>query len=156
MTQSDPRQRLAEAELRVPDAPLALGAYVPAVLAGQLVFTSGQLPVRDGKLLAAGVVGETVDEETARDCARQCVLNALAAASTVCDLADVERVVKLTGFVASAAGFTAQPAVIDAASAVLQTAFGEAGLHAREAVGVAALPLGAPVELSLVFMLRSR
>lgn len=149
------RARLSAAGHLLPEPATALGAYVPAVRAGDLVFTSGQLPMRQGALLAAGIVGEGVEPAEARACALQCALNALAAASSVCDLDDVERVVKLTGYVASASTFTAQPAVVDGASELLQNAFGEAGRHAREAVGVAALPLGAPVELSLVLQLRT-
>ncbi|MDI6900884.1 MAG: RidA family protein [Anaerosomatales bacterium] len=146
-------QRLADAGLVLPAAPVAVGAYVPARRAGMLVFTAGQLPMRDGALIAVGTLGLDVDPDDARLCAEQAALNALAAASTVCDLDAVDAVVRLTGYVASATGFVSQPAVIDAASAVLQTAFGDCGAHAREAVGVAALPLGAPVELSLVLHL---
>jgi enamine deaminase RidA (YjgF/YER057c/UK114 family) len=108
------------------------------------------LPLVDGTLLSSGIVGREVSLETAHACARQCALNALAAAASVCDLDSVTRAVKLVGYVASAAGFVQQPAVINGASDVLTAAFGEAGAHAREAVGVAALPLGAPVELSVV------
>lgn len=147
------RSRLTQAGHVLPAPAAALGAYVPAVRAGNLVFTSGQLPVRDGALLVSGIVGATVDQAEARSCAVQCALNALAAASSVCDLDQVVRVVKLTGYVASAEGFTAQPAVVDGASELLQVAFDDLGRHAREAVGVAALPLGAPVELSLVLQL---
>jgi enamine deaminase RidA (YjgF/YER057c/UK114 family) len=150
MVGSDVRARLAAAGLEVPVPGVAHGAYVPATRAGHLVFTSGQLPMFAGKLVALGAVGEDVDPDAARACARQCALNALAAASTVCDLDLVVRVVKLVGYVASAASFTGQPAVIDGASEVMAAAFGDAGRHAREAVGVAALPLGAPVEVSLV------
>lgn len=146
--------RLTEAGLELPGAPSALGAYVPAVRSGSFVFTAGQLPLRAGELLAAGLVGSDVPLELARTCAEQCALNALAAAATVCDLDDVVRIVKLTGYVACAPGYMQQPAVIDQASDVMQRAFGEAGRHAREAVGVAALPAGAPVELSLVLELR--
>lgn len=149
-----PRSRLADAGHVIPQPATALGAYVPAVRVGDLVFTSGQLPMREGSLIAAGSVPSDVDLSAARACATQCALNALAAASSVCALDEVVRVVKLTGYVASAEGFTAQPAVIDGASDVMLLAFGEAGRHAREAVGVAALPLGAPVELSLVLQLR--
>ncbi|MHB1136043.1 MAG: RidA family protein [Coriobacteriia bacterium] len=141
---------LAGAGHSLPTPAAPVGAYVPAVRSGNLVFTSGQIPVRGGGIMAVGSVGGAVDEEMARECAVQCALNALAAASTVCDLDDVVRVVKLTGYVASALGFTAQPRIIDAASELLVAAFGDAGRHAREAVGVAALPLGVPVELSLV------
>lgn len=143
-------ERLARAGHVLPAPAAPVGAYVPAVRSGSLVFTSGQIPIRDGVPMAVGIVGASVSEEAARECAVQCVLNALAAASTVCDLDEVVRVVKLTGYVASASGFTAQPRVIDAASELLVSGFGDAGRHAREAVGVAALPLGAPVEISLV------
>jgi enamine deaminase RidA (YjgF/YER057c/UK114 family) len=144
------RARLAAAGFEVPVPAPALGTYVPAVRSGALVFTSGQLPVRDGSLLASGAVGGTVQTDVARQCAEQCALNALAAASSVCDLDDVTRVIKLVGYVASVASFVGQPGVIDGASGVLALAFGDSGRHAREAVGVAALPLGAPVEVSLV------
>jgi enamine deaminase RidA (YjgF/YER057c/UK114 family) len=147
-------ERLLAAGLELPVPAAALGAYVPAVHAGDLVFTSGQLPMCDGRLLERGLVGDTVSVEAAALCARQCALNALAAASTVCDLEGVERVVKLVGYVASAPHFSAQPAVIDGASEILALAFGEQGRHAREALGAAALPLGAPVEVSLVLELR--
>jgi enamine deaminase RidA (YjgF/YER057c/UK114 family) len=142
--------RLAEAGLALPPVPTALAAYMPAVRSGTLVFTSGQLPLLDGVLLASGKVGAEVDVGAARDCARQCALNALAAAATVCDLDSVVRVVKVTGYVASSPGFTGQPTVLNGASETLLTAFGEAGSHARAAVGVAELPLGSPVEVELV------
>jgi enamine deaminase RidA (YjgF/YER057c/UK114 family) len=109
--------------------------------------------MRDGRLLTSGRVGGEVSQEIACECAAQCALNALAAASTVCDLGEVARVVKVTGYVASAAGFTAQPAVVDGASEVVLAAFGEAGRHARTVVGVTELPLGAPVEVELVLAL---
>lgn len=146
-------ERLAAAGHSLPAAAAALGAYVPAVRAGALVFTSGQLPVKDGVLVAEGHVGAGVDLDTARECAAQCALNALAAASTVCDLDAVVAVVKVTGYVASSPGFTGQPAVVDGASAVMAVAFGEAGRHARAAVGVAELPKGAPVEVEIVLEL---
>ncbi len=145
--------RLAAAGLELPPEPAALGDYVPAVRAGSLVFTSGQMPMVAGALLASGTVGAEVDVDTARACAERCALNALAAASTVCDLDAVVRAVKVTGFVASAPGFTGQPAVVDGASAVMRAAFGESGRHARAAVGVASLPLGAPVEVEIVLEL---
>jgi enamine deaminase RidA (YjgF/YER057c/UK114 family) len=115
-----------------------------------MVFTSGQLPMHDGTLVATGIVGADLTPDDAHRAAERCALNALAAASTVCDLDTVSHVVKLTVYVASSPGFTAQPTVADGASAVLIAAFGEAGAHAREAIGVAALPLGAPVEVSLI------
>jgi enamine deaminase RidA (YjgF/YER057c/UK114 family) len=145
--------RLASAGFVLPSAPKALGSYVPAVRSGSLVFTSGQLPMRDGALLTSGHVGSEVSVETARACASQCALNALAAASTVCDLESVVAVVKVTGYVASASGFSAQPSVVDGASEVVLAAFGDAGRHARAAVGVAELPLRAPVEVEVVLAL---
>lgn len=144
------RHALAAAGLILPEPPAALGAYVPAVRAGQLVFTAGQLPMLDGALLATGAVGADVDVAAARSCAACAALNALAAASTVCDLDAVTAVVKVTGFVTSATGFTSQPAVLDGASEVMLAAFGDVGRHARAAVGVAALPMGAPVEVEIV------
>jgi enamine deaminase RidA (YjgF/YER057c/UK114 family) len=145
--------RLEAAGLVLPAGPRALGDYVPAVRAGDLVFTSGQLPMRDGALMATGAVGADVDIATAWQCAEQAALNALAAAATVCDLDDVVGVVKVTGYVATEPGFTAQPAIVDGASAVMRAAFGDAGRHARAAVGVASLPLGAPVEVEVVLRL---
>lgn len=143
-------ERLASAGLVLPAPPAPVGAYAPAVLAGDLVFVSGQLPLRDGALLAAGLVGEDVDLDTARACAQAAALNALAAASGVCDLDDVSTVVRLAGYVACGPRFTMQPKVVDAASELMLAAFGGAGRHARAAVGVASLPLGAPVELEVV------
>jgi enamine deaminase RidA (YjgF/YER057c/UK114 family) len=145
--------RLASAGLSLPEPPSALGDYLPAVRAGSLVFTSGQLPIREGALLTSGLVGESVTPEVASECARIAALNGLAAASTVCDLDAVCGVAKLTGYVASAVGFTGQPGVVDGASAVLLAAFGDAGRHAREAVGVAELPKGAPVEVAMILVL---
>lgn len=143
-------ERLAAEGRTLPPAPSAIGGYVPARRAAGLVFTAGQLPMRDGALMRSGAVGAGVTPEDAAECAAQAALNALAAASTVCDLDEVTGVVKMVGYVASDAGFTGQPAVMDGASAVLAAAFGQRGVHAREAVGVVALPLGAPVEVSLV------
>ncbi|MBU4556001.1 MAG: RidA family protein [Actinobacteria bacterium] len=145
--------RLAEAGIVLPPAPQALGDYVPAIRCGDFVYTSGQLPMVDGQLVASGIVGADVDSQSAADCARVAVLNALAAASAVCELDDVIGVVKLVGYVASAVEFSSQPAVLNAASAVLIQAFGDAGKHAREAIGVCVLPMNAPVEVSLVLSL---
>jgi enamine deaminase RidA (YjgF/YER057c/UK114 family) len=147
-------ERLREVGFPLPQAPKALGMYVPAVRAGSLVTTSGQLPLVDGSLLTTGHVGDTVTPELAARCAAVAVLNALAAASTVCDLDEVVQVVRLGGFVASAPGFTGQPAVLNGASEVLVAAFGDAGRHSRCAVGVAELPLGAPVEVEVTLLLR--
>lgn len=146
----DVAARLAELGLTLPEAPAPLASYVPAVRSGNLVFTAGQLPLADGALPATGVVGVDVDVATATACARQCALNAIAAVGTVVGLDTVVRVVKVVGFVASAPDFTGQPGVLNGASELLGDVFGEAGRHARSAVGVASLPLGAPVEVELV------
>ncbi len=143
-------ERLGAADMRIPAPPGSLGAYVPAVRAGDLVFTSGQLPIVDGALITSGTVGAEVSQEVATRCAAQAALNALAAASTVCDLDEVVRVVKVVGYVASTTTFVSQPSVLNGASEVMAVAFGDAGRHAREAVGVACLPLGAPVEVSVI------
>jgi enamine deaminase RidA (YjgF/YER057c/UK114 family) len=127
-----------------------VAAYVPAVRSGDLVFTSGQLPTVAGELLARGLVGTAIEPEHATQLARTCALNALAAVGSVVDLDSVVRVVKVVGFVASAPGFTGQPGVVNGASALLGEVFGDAGTHARSAVGVAVLPLDAPVEVELV------
>ena len=142
--------RLRGAGFELPTPPSALGQYVPAVRAGSLVFTSGQLPLRGGSLLTSGLVAHAVAVSTARECAAQAALNALAAASTVCDLDEVIQVVKLVGYVASAEGFCDQPSVVNGASEVLLAAFDDKGRHAREAVGVRQLPLNAPVEVSVI------
>lgn len=150
---ANPVHNLEREGLVLPDPPVALGEYVPAVRSGDLVFTSGQLPMRSGSLITSGLVGREVTPEVARECARQCALNAMAAAATVCDLSDVSAVVKVVGYVASADGFVAQPAVVNGASEVLAIAFGAHAKHAREAVGVARLPMDSPVEVSVVFQL---
>ncbi|MEU4445111.1 RidA family protein [Actinosynnema sp. NPDC050801] len=142
--------RLAELGVELPEVAAPVAAYVPAVRTGQLVFTSGQLPFVKGSLAATGKVGGDVSPEEAKAHARTCALNALAAVDALVGLDKVVRVVKLTGFVASADGFTGQPAVINGASDLLGEVFGEVGQHARAAVGVAELPLGAPVEVDLI------
>lgn len=143
--------RLAELGLVLPEVAAPAGSYVPAVASGELVFTSGQLPFIDGTLPTTGVLGLDVSVEAAVDLAAVAALNGLAAvASLLGGLDRVVRVVKVTGFVASAPGFTQQPAVINGASNLLVDVFGEHGRHARSAVGVAALPLGSPVEVELV------
>lgn len=146
-----PEERLAELGLALPADSAPLAAYVPAVRTGDLVFTAGQLPRRDGELLATGKVGAEVDPDRAKELAAVCVLNGLAAIKAeVGDLSAVRRVVKVVGFVASAPDFTGQPGVVNGASELLGEVFGEAGAHARSAVGVAVLPLDAPVEVELV------
>ncbi|WP_425472691.1 RidA family protein [Streptomyces sedi] len=143
-------RRLAELGLELPPVVPPVAAYVPAVISGRYVYTSGQVPLVAGELPIAGKVGAEVDEERARDMARVCALNALAAVKSVAgDLDRVARVVKVLGFVASAPGFTGQPQVVNGASELLGEVFGERGRHARSAVGVAVLPLDAPVEVEL-------
>ena len=143
--------KLAELGLALPAVTAPLAAYLPAVQSGDHVYVSGQLPMVDGKLAAAGKVGADVAPERAAELARQCALNALAAVDALVGLERVVKVVKVVGFVASADGFTGQPGVVNGASELLGAVFGEAGRHARSAVGVAELPLGAPVEVEVIF-----
>jgi enamine deaminase RidA (YjgF/YER057c/UK114 family) len=148
---TSPASRLEQLGIKLPATPAPAGAYVPATRAGNLVFTAGQLPLEAGELTLRGKVGETVGVDEAREAARLCAVNALAAASTQTGgVAGISRIVKVTGFVASAPGFNEQPQVINGASEFLGEIFGEAGLHARSAVGVAELPMDAPVEVELV------
>ncbi|MFC0681966.1 RidA family protein [Lysobacter korlensis] len=143
--------RLAELGLTLPQVTKPVASYVPAAVTGNLVFTAGQLPFADGALPATGKVGAEVSAEDAQRFARTCALNALAAAESVIGSLDrVTRIVKVVGFVASAPDFTGQPAVINGASDVLAEIFGDAGKHARSAVGVGVLPLDAPVEVELI------
>lgn len=143
--------RLGELGLTLPPVAAPLAAYVPAVRSGDLVWTSGQLPTKDGRLPVTGKVGAEVDPDTAAGLARTCILNALAAVrQEIGDLDRVRRVVKVVGYVASTSSFFGQPAVVNGASELLGELFGDAGRHARSAVGVAALPLDAPVEVELV------
>jgi enamine deaminase RidA (YjgF/YER057c/UK114 family) len=143
--------RLAELGLVVPDVAPPVAAYVPAVRSGSYVYTSGQLPMVSGALAGTGKVGAEVTPEEAKAFAATCALNAIAAVkSLVGDLDKVVRVVKVVGFVASAPDFTGQPGVVNGASELLGHAFGAAGVHARSAVGVAVLPLDAPVEVEIV------
>ena len=147
--------RLAELGLTLPQVAAPAGAYVPAIATGELVFTAGQLPFVDGRLARTGVLGADVEVDEAADLAAAAALNALAAVSDLLGGLDrVVRIVKVTGFVASAPGFTQQPAVINGASNLLVDVFGEHGKHARSAVGVAALPLGSPVEVELIAQFR--
>lgn len=144
-------QRLAELGITMPSVPAPVAAYVPAVTTGRHVYTAGQLPLRDGSLLATGRVGVDVDVPTAARCARQCALNALAAVRRqIDDLDRVRRVVKVVGYVAAGPEFTEHPAVVNGASTLLGDVLGDAGVHARSAVGVTSLPLGAPVEVEMV------
>lgn len=142
--------RLAELGIELPEVVAPLAAYVPAVRTGNLVYTSGQLPMEGGKLRAEGKVGAEVSADDGKALARVCGLNALAAVHALVGIDSVVRVVKVVGFVASAPGFTGQPAVINGASELLGEVFGPAGAHARSAVGVSELPLNAPVEVELI------
>jgi len=148
---ADARAKLAELGLQLPPVVPPVAAYVPAVRSGNHVYVSGQLPMVDGKLRATGKVGAEVSADDAKAMARQCALNALAAVDSVAGLDAVTRVVKVGGFVAAADGFTAIPGVINGASELFGAVFGDAGRHARSAVGVAELPLGAPVEVDVIF-----
>jgi enamine deaminase RidA (YjgF/YER057c/UK114 family) len=144
-------ERLDALGLRLPEVVAPLAAYQPAVLSGSYVYTSGQLPMVKGELAATGKVGAEVSAERAKELAATCALNALAAVkSVVGDLDRIARVVKVVGFVASAPDFTGQPAVVNGASELLGSVLGDAGVHARSAVGVAVLPLDAPVEVEMV------
>lgn len=142
--------RLAELGIVLPSVVPPVAAYVPASRTGNLVFTSGQLPMVQGAMAHTGVVGGPVTAEQAKELARACALNALAAVDALVGLDNVVRVVKVVGFVASAPGFTGQPGVVNGASELLGEIFGEAGQHARSAVGVVALPLDAPVEVEII------
>lgn len=143
-------ERLIELGVELPPAAAPVAAYIPAVRTGNLVYTSGQLPLIDGVLAGTGKVGLDVSAEDATWYARTCALNALAAVHALVGIDSVVRVVKVVGFVASAPDFTGQPGVINGASNFLGEVFGEAGAHARSAVGVAVLPLDAPVEVELI------
>jgi len=148
---SSPEHRLADLGLSIPEVAKPVAAYVPAVRTGNHVYTAGQLPLREGQLLHTGKVGGGVSDEEGYACARQCVLNALAAVKAeVGELSAVTRVVKATVFVASTPHFTGQPQVANGASELLGEVFADAGQHARSAVGVPALPLDAPVEVELL------
>jgi enamine deaminase RidA (YjgF/YER057c/UK114 family) len=146
-----PSQRLAELGLTLPNVPAPAAAYVPAVRTGRYVYTAGQLPFVDGKLPATGKLGSAVTTEDGASYARTAALNALAAAASVAGgLDNIARIVKVTGFVASEPDFTGQPQVINGASELLLAVFGEAGKHARSAVGMAVLPLDTPVEVEII------
>jgi enamine deaminase RidA (YjgF/YER057c/UK114 family) len=152
---STPEERVAELGFAIPPVVKPVAAYTPAVRSGSYVYTSGQLPMVDGALPATGKVGAEVTPEQAKELAQTCALNAIAAVkSVVGELSDVVRVVKVVGFVASAPDFTGQPGVVNGASELLGQVFGDAGVHARSAVGVAVLPLDAPVEVEMIVEVR--
>lgn len=149
-----PEEKLAEMGLSVPEVVPPLAAYQPAVRNGDLVFTAGQLPARDGQMIATGKLGGEVSEEDGYACARQCALNALAAIKAeIGDLSAITRIVKVVVFVASTPDFTGQPKIANGASELLGEVFGEVGKHARSAVGVAVLPMDVPVEVELIVSL---
>jgi enamine deaminase RidA (YjgF/YER057c/UK114 family) len=153
---ADADTRLEQLGITLPDAAAPVANYLPcqAVHSGVLIYISGQIPLRDGALLASGRAPDEVDVETATECARQCVLNGLATLRReLGTLAGVRSVVRVGGFVASAPGFGDQPKIINGASDLLVDVFGESGKHARAAVGVAALPLNAPVEIEFTFLI---
>lgn len=144
-------QRISDLGIVLPQVATPAGAYVPAVVSGNLVFTAGQIPLVEGKLAATGKVGKDLSAEQAKEIARICALNAVAAVrSVIGDLDRVKKIVKVVGFVASDPSFSQQPAVLNGASELLEQIFGENGIHARSAVGVAVLPLDAPVEVELI------
>lgn len=148
---STPEERLADLGLSVPEVAKPVAAYIQAVRTGNHVYTSGQLPLREGELITTGKVGGEVSPEQAYECARQCALNALAAVrAELGDLSSIKRIVKVVAFVSSTPDFTGQPGVANGASELFGEVFGEAGRHARSAVGVPVLPLDAPVEVELV------
>ncbi len=142
--------RLTELGIELPEVVAPLAAYLPAVRTGNLVYTAGQLPIVSGELTRTGKVGADVDPDDAKDLARLCGLNALAAVNALVGIDVVTRVVKVVGFVASAPGFGGQPGVVNGASALFAQVFGDAGAHARSAVGVSELPRNAPVEVEII------
>jgi enamine deaminase RidA (YjgF/YER057c/UK114 family) len=144
------KDRLGQLGVTLPQIAAPLASYVPAVRTGNLVYTAGQLPIADGKLVRTGKVGADISPEEAKALARVCALNALAAVESVAGVDAVTRVVKVVGFVASAPGFNGQPSVINGASDLLAEVFGDNGAHARSAVGVSELPMDAPVEVELI------
>lgn len=146
----DVHTRLAEMGIALPSVSPPVAAYVPAVRSGNYVYVSGQLPFVDGALPTTGKVGTDVSPEEAKELAARCAVNALAAIEDLVGLASVTKIVKVIGFVASAPGFTGQPGVVNGASELFGAVFGEAGRHARSAVGVAELPLGTPVEVEVI------
>jgi enamine deaminase RidA (YjgF/YER057c/UK114 family) len=152
---STPEERVEELGLSIPEVPKPVAAYVPAVRTGQYVYTSGQLPMRDGMLLSTGKVGGEISAEDGKELAQQCALNAIAAVKGVVgELSGVVRVVKVVAFIASTPDFTGQPGVANGASELIGAVFGDAGQHARSAVGVPVLPLDAPVEVEMVVEVR--
>ena len=151
----DVRAKLAEINLTLPVAAKPVAAYVPAIRTGNLVFTAGQLPLVDGKIAATGKVGGAISPEQGKELAQICALNALAAVETVANVDHIVKVVRVVGYVNGVAGFINPPVVVNGASELLLSIWGEAGKHARSAIGVADLPLDAPVEIELTVELKS-
>ena len=148
---STPEAKLTELGITLPEPVKPQGSYIPAVRTGNYVYCSGQVPLKDGEVLATGTVGADVDLDLAIECARQCAINLIAALKgEIGDLSSVVRIVKLTVFVASTPDFAKQPIVGNGASELMTAVFGDAGVHARAAIGVASLPLGVPVEIELI------
>lgn len=144
-------RRLLDLGIELPEPPSPVGSYTPALRSGNLLFLSGMLPFEDGRLTAEGIVGRDIDEEAAREAARQAVFNALSIVRSETGLENVRRCVRVNGYIASDQGFHNQPSVLNAASDLIGEVFGEAGIHTRIAVGVAVLPLNSPVELDFIF-----
>ena len=151
---SDVRSKLAELGLTLPVAAKPVAAYVPAIRTGNLVFTAGQLPLVDGKIVATGKVGAAVTSEQAKELAQICALNALAAVETVAKVDDIVKVIRVVGYVNGVAGFINPPIVVNGASELFVSIWGEAGKHARSAIGVSDLPLDAPIEIELTVELK--
>ena len=144
-------EKLKQLGLQIPEAPKPLASYVPALKVGDLVYTAGQIPMQNGTLKYKGKVGETVSVEDAVEAAKICAINCISAVKSVInDLENIDRIVKVTVFVASAEGFNEQPKVANGASDLLAEIFGENGKHVRSAVGVSELPIDAPVEIEMV------
>lgn len=146
-----PEERLAELGITLPTAPKPIASYVPAVQSGSLIYLSGMLPLRDGKLTHTGIVGREVNHDEAKEAARQCAINALSVLKDFRGSLDNLRCLRITGYVASAPDFTGQPGVINGASDLMADVFGERGRHARSAVGANVLPLNSPVEIEFIF-----
>ncbi len=143
--------RLKELGIELPEAPSPLGSYTPALKTGNLLFLSGILPLREGRLVAEGIVGKDVDIDSAKKAARQVVINALSIVKASVGLEDISRCIRVNGYIASATDFHEQPAVLNAASDLLLEVFGDGMIHTRTAVGVAVLPMNAPVEMDFIF-----
>ncbi len=149
-------EKLKSMGLTLPETPKPVAAYIPAVKVGDIIYTSGQIPIVKGELKFKGKLGDEIAKEDGYKAAKICALNALSAVKGVIgDLDQIEQIVKVVGFVASAEGFTEQPAVVNGVSEFLKELFGEKGLHARSAVGVAELPLGVPVEIEMIVQVKS-